>query len=197
MYRIELNLTDMDNIERLNIINMTIANFSDQEIIESDAFGYWFDDNVDLEDHQECDENDDYIELTEEELNDVKLESVQEFKDSEGFYSLQEDYDSMTNSLHILQNEPTAEEIQLITKYAPNVTVYGIEEFGAYGLSLNGCGMDMSDLLALAYFIVDEESPISVSQVMSLGTEAETALNGCITATDKHEIREALKPLRA
>ncbi len=169
-YSIDTELND-ENVE-----NITIANFTDKFIIETDSFLNWFDDYVDIDEHCDYDENDKIIELSNDELEDLKLENVEEFKCSDRYYEFSDNYGSVSGSLDILQFEPQKEDIELITKYCSNVSLFYVNDLSVYGISNNGGGMDLSDNYALAYWLCDGYSPISVSQVMSLSDEAEKLL---------------------
>jgi hypothetical protein len=169
-YSIDLELNDEC------VDNLTIENFSDEFIIDTDSFACWFDDNVDIDDFCEYDDNDNIIALTNDEIIALKIENVEEFKGSDSYYSFMDDYGSMSNTLQILQIEPQKEDIRLVTKYCSNVSLFFANELNVFGISNNGCGMDLSDNFALAYWIIDGYSPIDVSQVMSLSDEAEKLL---------------------
>ena len=92
--------TDLNNSEV--VTNLTVANMSDTFLIDTDQFLYWFDDNIDLEDHQDYDENDDLIPLDSDEVTTIKLDNVDEFKSSDAFVSLSDEYCSMSDVLYIL-----------------------------------------------------------------------------------------------
>ena len=170
-YSIDIDLQDIEEVT-----NLTVQNFSDEFIIETDSFDYWFDSNIDITDHCDYDENDNPIDLTEEELLTLKLDNVDEFKSSNGMSSIIDDYASKSDSLDILQNTPQDRDIELVTKYCSNISLFEVHNLNVYGISNNGGGMDLSDNYALAYWICDGYSPISVNQVMSLSEEAEKLL---------------------
>ena len=196
-FSIETELND-ENVE-----NITIENFTDEFIIETDSFLNWFDANVDIDESCDYDEDDNIIELSNEELIELKLENVEEFKGSDSYFEFGDNYGSVSSSLDILQFEPQKEDIELVTKYCSNISLFHVRDLSVYGMSNNGGGMDLSDNFALAYWIIDGYSPISVSQVMSLSDEAEKLLRWyeakykeTCSRVNTYDMKKFLKELR-
>ena len=159
-----------------NSTNLTVENFSDEFLITTDEFNYWFNEEIDLEDFEEWDTNDELIPMTDERIEDIKIDLVDDFKSSQYFDDLVENYYPMVSDLEILQNIPSNEDIRIVTELCPNVTVLELHELGTCALGLNGAGMNMSDILALSYWIIDGFSPIEVRQCLSLSKNAEELL---------------------
>ena len=159
-----------------NSTNLTVENFTDEFLITTDEFDYWFNEEIDLEDFEEWDTNDEIIPMTDDRLEDIKIDLVDDFKSSQYFDDLVENYYPMVSDLEILQNIPSNEDIRIVTELCPNVTVLELHELGTCALGLNGAGMNMSDILALSYWIIDGFSPIEVRQCLSLSKNAEELL---------------------
>ena len=93
---------------------------------------------------------------------DYGCKTVERFEESDSFYEWQDYYHPIYNFAHVLQYEPTSEQVQLIHKNAPNVSIIYVHETETYLIALNGCGMDMSDSIAYAYMIIDRQVPKSM-----------------------------------
>lgn len=106
-------------------------------------------------------------------------EKAQWAKDSGALYHLQDDYYPIMSYVHVLQHEPTKEEILDVAKNAKDVVVIK-DEHDNYLLGLSGCGMDFSGQLAYAYMVIDGEVPrcfkIREDDVCGLNDEAHKAL---------------------
>jgi len=83
------------------------------------------------------------------------------------------------NEIEVLQNKPTDKQIELVEKYAPVASVIHEYNLDFYGLGLRGCGMDLSEYLELAYYIIDGVSPIKARSIMSLSGKAKELLEFC------------------
>ena len=95
-------------------------------------------------------------------------EIVDEFERTDSYYEFIENFELMMCHVHITQYTPSNEEIELLIKHCPSVVWLELE--GVFqGLGITGAGMDFSDSLELAYYIVDRKSPIEASQRLSVG----------------------------
>lgn len=105
--------------------------------------------------------------------SDYGYESIEEFEESDSFYEWQDKKHPIYNFAHVLQYEPTSEQVQLIHKNAPNMSIIYVHEIETYLIALNACGMDLSDSIAYAYMIIDNKVPKSMipQQRMTLSKE--------------------------
>ena len=94
-----------------------------------------------------------------------KLEAVDMFRESEDYYWLKESFIPIYNYVHILQEKPTDEQVELVSKYVKNCVIIYIEELDVYGIALTAAGTDLSDEIELAYYIIDGVSPIKTDQI--------------------------------
>ncbi len=141
---------------------------SDDKILaNTEQFGYWHDGQYGFKAY--------ISELTEEDLE----ERLEEFRDSDAFYELQDTYIPIYNYVHLLSSSPYEKEILLVAQYVGNVVVIHLNDIDADVIALTGCGMDFSDNIELAYYLLDGESPMQADQVMSLGKAAEKILLFC------------------
>jgi hypothetical protein len=133
--------------------------------------------NLDLQEHEfdnltadwyleekDVSKNDDFAEwinYNKEELNNIEDidEMFKKFVESEED-DIYEKYCPVVNSQHVLQWEPDKEQIELIARLCPNVTIIYAPVVDVHLLTLSACGMDFSDELELAYWIIDGNSPI-------------------------------------
>ena len=131
-----INIGDMPQFNKdgfENWTNETINNMSEDYIISTDYFSYYFD---------SCKEYDgDDI---------VEIDYIDSFKDSQNYYDLEDSFYPIYNYVHILQHSPSSYAIEKILFNAPNVSILYFEQLDTYGIALNGCGMDMSDSIAYA-----------------------------------------------
>ena len=145
----------------------------DEYIVETEQFDYWYDDNKCEEDMEDFESEEEY-----------KLSLVDDFRNSGAYDELRDTFVPMMSYVHILQNEPLDEAIELVEEYAGACVVIKIEELDCYGLALTGGGMDLSDYLELAYYILDGVSPIKSREVLSLRKEARELLEFCRNSKD-------------
>jgi len=66
----------------------------------------------------------------------------------------------MTNKVHILQYNPSSEEVELVKEFVENVDIIYINPLDVYAIAIDGCGMNLGPDVEMAYLIVDGESPI-------------------------------------
>ena len=153
-------------------------------------FTEYNEDNTNLS--QELLNDDDYLETTERYLwwlaDEYKLtpdeceeasEYCDEFRETNTWYELQDEYVPIMNYAYILQYKPRYEQVYLVAELVPTCSIIYIEDLGTYALGLTGGGMDLSDCLELAYMIIDGVSPIQTGQVMSLSDKATKLLYFC------------------
>ena len=140
-----------------------------------------------------CDYND--YKITEENKEGL----IEKFENSDFLYDLEADYTPMVNYLHILQNTPTNQQVEAVIHYAPTISIIYIDKLDTYCLGLRGCGMDLSEYLELAYYIIDGISPIKARNIMSLSDEAKELLEFCRKTAENYgnvafcKIQEFLK----
>jgi len=118
--------------------------------------------------------------------NRCKKTLIEEFKDSDSYYDLKESYIPIINRIEILQNKPTEKQLELVEKHATAVSVIYEYDLDFYGLGLRGCGMDLSEYLELAYYIIDGISPIKANSIMSLSNKDRALLEFCREEVDKN-----------
>ena len=116
---------------------------------------------------------------------EFKESLIEEFKDSDSYYDLKESFIPMVNAIEVLQKEPTNKQVELVEKYAPVASVVHEYNLDFYGLGLRGCGMDLSEYIELAYYVVDGVSPIKARSIMSLTGKAKELLEFCRDAVEK------------
>ena len=123
---------------------------------------------------------DDYKEDIEqdEDQTEHKLSLVGNFRDSQAYNELEDTFIPLVNYIHILQREPISEQIELVSKYASVCAVVSVEDLGICGLALTGCGMDFSDSLELAYYLIDGVSPITAGHI-AMGEKSSQLLKYC------------------
>ena len=93
---------------------------------------------------------------------DYGFKSVKRFEESDSFYEWLDNYHPIYNFAHVLQYEPTSEQVQLIHENAPNISIIYVHETETYLITLNACGMDLSDSIAYAYMVIDGQVPKSM-----------------------------------
>ena len=131
----------------------------DEAIVETKAFEYWFNNT----NNKDCD----------------KLDKVEDFKQSNTFLELQNSYTPIYNYVHILGSFVNDNEVEMVSKYIGNVVIVHLNDADVDVIALTSCGMDFSDSIELAYYIIDGKSPVIAEQVLSLNEDAEKLLNFC------------------
>ncbi len=159
-YTIDYNWQDYDTYANLSA---QFAMRDDKIMLESEEFEWW----LKQQDYSQGEEA------------PTKEEQLEDFRDSDSYYEMGDAYAPVMNYMHILQERPRDEYIELVEEYAPNVVVIYIEDLDACGLALTGGGMDLSDCLEQAYYLTDGRSPIKCDQVMSLTEKSEALLMHC------------------
>ena len=100
--------------------------------------------------------------LSEEEQN-KEIEKIEEQTQQERDKII-EDTQPIMNHMHELENQPTEKQIIKIYENTTAVSILkyvgeGDSEYGTYFISLNGMGWDMSEHIAYAYHIIDNQVP--------------------------------------
>jgi len=151
--------------------NLTWSRIGDNDdlLSKTDAFEYWFD-NV----NDRC--LDSYIQ---DGLNDEILEQIDDFSSSDSFLELLDSYIPIYNYVHIISAYVDDDRVKMISKHIGNVVIVHINDIDVDGIALTSCGMDFSDSIELAYYIVDGESPVISNNVISLDNNAEKLLYFC------------------
>ncbi len=145
---------------------------SDELLTGTEQFSYWLDETY-------PDEGWDSVEIEKELANNEDFdisEIMEDFRDSDAFWELQDTYVPIYNYVHLLSSSPYDKEILMVAKYVGNAVIVHLNDIDADVIALTGCGMDFSDNIELAYYLLDGESPIQASQIMSLGKSAEKIL---------------------
>lgn len=106
--------------------------------------------------------------------------------DTDWYYTLQDSYFPLYNYVHILQKDVPTRSLTICRKYVGNVVILRIDELETYVIALTAGGMDLSDNIELAYYIIDGTSPVKAAQVMNLSNEAEALLMFCREDACKH-----------
>lgn len=157
--------------ECINLSAEAIIN-DKKEILSSYQFEYWVKDryvglniNMDKISKDEFDED----------------EAIEDFKNSSDYYDFLDSFTPIYNFVHLLSDANTDDEnLILLNRLVGNiVVVVHIEDLDADVIALTGCGMDLSDDIELAYYILDGKSPIKARQIMSLSDDAEKLLKFC------------------
>jgi len=157
---------NISNLGIEEIDNLSINGLSDETIITTDEFDYWF--------------NEEKVEYEEiEDTEDNRLDAVEEFKMSSAYNELEDNYYPMMNEVEITQKSICSEKTDLLHQFVPNVSALFISSLNTYALGLNAAGMDLSDNLELAYYIVDGKSPIKANEILSLSDKATDLLKWC------------------
>jgi hypothetical protein len=89
-----------------------------------------------------------------------EFKDADELRDSDNVYEITKSYHPIYNHLHLLQQQPMDDDIKDILTNAPNVSILRTEN--NWFISLNGCGMNMSDSIAYAYMKIDFQIPYDV-----------------------------------
>jgi len=145
--------------------NLTFENLSNEYIADTSEFIEWFTADCDLSNYSETIDNDtEFNDLSIEIQNDI----IEDFKDTEYYYSIQDEYIPVFNEVHFLQNKPTVKQIQLINKIMPRLSILYINSLDAYVISLNSAGSDFSEYIELAYYIIDTISPFKSHEIYLL-----------------------------
>ena len=132
-----------ENFENFQNLTWDLVACDDDKLIETEEFEYFYEDNN----------------------FDDKLEALEEFKQSDAYFELSESYFPIYNYVHILKYKPDDEQIELLSKLVGNVVIVYIEELEVYGIALTTVGMDLSDHIELAYYIIDGVSPVKAGQI--------------------------------
>ena len=165
-YCIYVDWSDKFEGEGYENLSWSETEADDKLLSKTEQFDYFYDDFSDERDEDETEE-------------EHRISLVDKFKETQAFDELRETYVPMMNYMHILQDKPFEEQIQLVEKYAGVCVVIEMEDLDVCGLALTGGGMDLSDNIELAYYLTDGVSPVISRQVMSLGSTAEKLLEYC------------------
>jgi len=95
-------------------------------------------------------------------------ELIKEFEDYDLYYEFVDKFDPMWCDIYITQYAPSNNELLLLAKHCPNIVWVEFSDV-FHGFALTGAGVDMSDRLELAYYIVDRESPIKARDKLLIG----------------------------
>ena len=147
-----------------------------KRLVSTEEFKEWFFDK-----HEEDVET--YIENNS--FEDIEEES-REFFYSDLYNELQDGYMPIYNFIHLLQREPSDKWINLLRELTESVSVVYIEDMDAHFIALLGCGMDMSDCIEIAYYVLDGVSPVKASQIMSLSENVKNLLLYCREYAEKN-----------
>ena len=103
----------------------------------------------------------------------------------------------MTSKVHILQYEPSSEEVELVKEFVENVDIIHINPLDVYAIAIAGCGMNLGPDVEMAYLIVDGESPIKEEPYYFSDEKKEWLMKLREDAYDaKKEMKEALRKKR-
>ena len=133
--------------------NFTVDCMSDKVMLDSDQYNYWEDYSIDADD-----------EYTEEEKLDM-------FKESDAYYEFVDSFFPMMNYVHLLQFSAACDQINFLLEHDPVVAIGSITSIEADVICLTGGGMDLSDCIELAYYVIDGNSPVKCSQVMTVNKD--------------------------
>ena len=108
-------------------------------------------------------------------------ELLELFNESELFYQLSDEFIPLYNYVHILQSKPSDEQIRLAYEYCPSLSVIYSEQLDTHFIGLTCIGQDESSGIELAYYLLQQSSPIDGSADCFLGDDAKVLLNYCRT----------------
>ncbi len=111
------------------------------------------------------------------EMNEDK--TIEMFKESSACDELVRGLESPLYYWNLLSFEPSKDRIELTYKLAPNCSVMYVEPLDSHFIALTGGGMDMSDTIELAYYILQGSSPIEASGFYTIGKIGENVLKRC------------------
>jgi hypothetical protein len=95
---------------------------------------------------------------------------VDRFELTDAYYEFTENFEPMMCHVHITQYSPSDKELELLERHCS--AVVWLELDGVFqGIGLTGVGIDFSDSLELAYYIIDRESPIRATQQLTIGNK--------------------------
>jgi len=84
----------------------------------------------------------------------------------EALHEMSSDYFPVVSYVHVLQEEPSTDEILNVFNNAPDVVIIG-DDVDNYFIGLSSAGMDFSDQLAYAYKVIDREVPKDLQKITS------------------------------
>ncbi|RLF43819.1 MAG: hypothetical protein DRN17_05635 [Thermoplasmata archaeon] len=163
----------IENPNEENYENLTANWLSDETISNTDQFTYWFEEDMDQ------------YESIEEAIDEGELmcDLVSMFQDSVAYSELMDSLWPAMYGMEVLSCVPSKHEVNLLFEINPTVTIGKLIEFDAYVIGLSGGGMDLTDCLELAYYVIDGRSPIESSQIMTVD---EGLLEACRKERDDH-----------
>jgi len=85
----------------------------------------------------------------------------------------------MVNYVHILQQEPLTESVELLFKLTHTAQYYYIEIIDAYVIGLTGAGADLSEYIELAYWLADGYSPVEANDITFLDEDVKELILWC------------------
>jgi len=163
--------TDFDKYDNLTLETLCK---NDYALSKTEVFENWYMYNYGEDDYLE-DVREGYARYDYLNLKDL----AKEFKESDAYFILQDDLTPAYNEAYILKNIPTEQQILITYDCVPDISVVYIKNLDTYALALTGYGMNLSDCIELAYYIIDGQSPIEAKQIMSLDENAKKLLLFC------------------
>ena len=112
-----------------------------------------------------------------ESLRDYSAVVMENFRDSEAFYQLEEDFEIPMQEQHILQTkEISLKHVKLVEEFCTNVVIVTHGKLDTYCIAMTGGGTSLAKSIELAYRIIDGESPFSSDSNVGVSTEGAEAL---------------------
>ncbi|MDF1879082.1 hypothetical protein JHD46_05435 [Sulfurimonas sp. SAG-AH-194-C20] len=126
---------------------------------------------------------------------DVTLE---EFRESDEFYSYVDGYTSAWNEAYLLQKQKMEHfELKLIEKYCSGISILYLDDIKSHVIALNSAGSDYSQSIELAYLILDYESPSTKESIEAIGiTERGLSLLNSIKSLNPFDIRAKILKMK-
>jgi len=122
---------------------------------------------------------DEFREFVKENNYDNLIDAWEEFIQTDEYYYLEDSSIPMVNYVHILQQEPLTESVELLFKLTHTAQYYYIEIIDAHVIGLTGAGADLSEYIELAYWLADGYSPIEANDITFLDEDVKKLILWC------------------
>ncbi len=103
----------------------------------------------------------------------------EEIESDDFMLEAEERFNPIHNCHHLLQGRPLEISVAFVTTKIPGVVVSAFDEIEAFTISLTSSGMDMSESVELAYYILDGISPVRASNIYYLPDDLKELLLWC------------------
>lgn len=128
-----------------------------------------------------------------ESLRDYSAVVMENFRDSEAFYQLEEDFEIPMQEQHILQTkEISLKHVKLVEAFCTNIAIVAHDELGTCCIAMTGGGTSLAKSIELAYRIIDGQSPFSSDSNVGVSKEGDEVLKyyrDWVTPANVHSIK--------